>query len=67
MKVKCPIKNALRIGKKGQREKPRLLKIIFANIEDKAAVLRNKGQLRREGVPEYAKSIYITPDLTPTE
>jgi len=67
MNVKCSIKNALRIGKKGQREKPRLLKIMFTTIEEKGAVLRNKSQLRKDGVPEYAKNIYITPDLTPTE
>ena len=65
--VKCSIKNALRIGKRGQREKPRLLKITFASIEDKVAVLRNKSQLRGEGVSEYIQNIYITPDLTPTE
>jgi len=67
MNVKCSIKNALRIGKKGQREKPRLLKIMFATIEGKGAVLHNKSQLQKDGVPEYAKNIHITPDLTPTE
>ena len=67
LNTKCSIKNALRIGKKGQRQKPHLLKITFASIEDKTAVLRNKSQLRREDVSEYIKNIYITPDLTPTE
>ena len=59
----CPFKKR----KKGQRQKPRLLKITFASIEDKTAVLRNKSQLRREDVSEFIKNIYITPDLTPTE
>ena len=52
MSVKCSIKNASRIGKKGQSEKPRLLKVAFTSVEDKVAVLRNKSLLRREGVPE---------------
>ena len=67
MNVKCSIKNALRIGKKGQSEKPRLLKVTLTSVEDKVAVLLNKSLLRREGVPELARNVFITPDLTPTE
>jgi len=67
MNVKCSIKNALRIGKKGESEKPHLLKVTLTSVEDKVAVLRNKSLLCREGVPEFARNIYITPDLTPTE
>jgi len=59
--------NALRIGKKGQSKKPCLLKVTLTSVEDKVVVLRNKSLLRREGVPEFARNIYITPDLTPTE
>ena len=48
-------------------EKPRLLKVMFTSIEGKPAVLCNKNQLRKEGIPEYARNVYMTPDLTSTE
>ena len=67
MNVKCSIKNALRIGKKGQSDKPRLLKVTLTTVKDKVIILRNKSLLRREGVPEFARNIYITRELTPTE
>ena len=60
MNIKCPIKNALRIGKKGQSERPRLLKVALTSVEDKVAVLRNKSLLRREGIPEFAKNIHYS-------
>ena len=60
------MKNALRIGKKSQSEKPCLLKVTLTSAEDKVAVLRNKSLLQREGVPEFARNVFISPDLTPT-
>jgi len=48
-------------------EKPHLLKVTFISIEVKPAVLCNKSQLRKEGIPEHARNVYITLDLTPTE
>ena len=63
--VKCSVKNASRIGEKGQSGKPRLLKVTLTNVEDKVAVLCNKSLLQREGVPEFARNVYKTPDLTP--
>ena len=59
MSVKCSIKNALRIGKKGQSEKPYLLKVTLTSVKDKVAVLCNKSLLRREGVPEFVRNIYV--------
>ena len=65
--INCTITNALRLGKKTQSEKPRLLKITVSNVADKKAILRNKVQLCKESNPPHIKKIFVTPDLTPAE
>jgi len=65
--VKCSVTNAVRLGKRQQGGKPRLLKITLASIQEKKAILRNKLHLRKEDNPQEIKKIFITPDLTPSE
>ena len=65
--VKCSITNAVRLGKKLQGSKPRLLKITLASMQEKKSILRSKIHLRKEENPQEIKKIFITPDLTPAE
>ena len=59
------ISNAIRLGKKSDR--PRLLKISVATIQEKSTILRNCYKLRNNSNPESVKTIFATPDLTPLE
>ena len=65
--VKCSVTNAVRLGKRQQGAKPRLLKITLASTQEKNSILRNKIQLCKEDNPQEIKKIFITPDLTPVE
>ena len=40
--VKCSITNAVRLGKKLQGSKPRLLKFTLASMQEKKSILRSK-------------------------
>ena len=59
------ISNAIRLGKKSDR--PRLLKISVATIQEKSTILRNCYKLRNNSNPESVKTIFATSDLTPLE
>ena len=59
------ISNAIRLKKKSDR--PRLLKISVATIQEKSTILRNCYKLRNNSNPESVKTIFATPDLTPLE
>jgi len=65
--VKCSVANAMRLGKRQQGVKPRLLKVTLASIQEKKSILRNKIHLRKEDNPQEIKKIFNTPDLTPAE
>ena len=65
LELSASITNGVRIGKKGT--KPRLLKIIVGNMQEKITILRNKMKLRNENHSDYIKSIFITADFTPLE
>jgi len=59
------ISNAIRLGKKSDR--PRLLKVSVATIQEKSTILRNCYKLRNSKNPTYIQKIFSTPDLTPLE
>ena len=63
--VKATVHNALRLGKKGNKN--RLLKVTVNSDKEKAAVLRSCTRLRHESTPSNFRKIYITPDLTPQQ
>jgi len=65
LQVSVTITNAFCLGKK--YAKPRLLKISLSNKEEKIAILKSKIKLRSSKIPESARKLYITPDLTPLE
>ena len=62
------ITKCIRIEKKIDKpNKSRLLKIGVNTESIKRQILWNSAKLRDECCPDYMKSIFITPDLTPTE
>ena len=65
LSISSKVTNAIRLGQKGA--KPRLLKITLDSERSKALILKNCTKLRSSDIPEYLKSVYITPDLTPNE
>ena len=65
--IKCSVTNAVRLGKKLQGTKPRLLKITLATIQEKKSILCSKIHLRKEDNPQEIRKVFITPDLSPAE
>ena len=65
LSIPSNVTNAIQLGQKGA--KPRLLKITLDSERLKVLILKNCTKLRGEDMPEYLKSVYITPDLTPKE
>ena len=65
LSISSNVTNAIWLGQKGA--KPRLLKITLDSERSKALILKNCTKLRGADTPEYLKSVYITPDLTPKE
>ena len=59
------ISNAIRLGKKSDR--PQLLKISVALMQEKSAILRNCFKLKNSKNPAAIQKIFETPDLTPLE
>ena len=65
LSIPSNVTNAIRLGQKGA--KPNLLKITLDSERSKVLILKNCTKLRDTDSPEYLKSVYITPDLTPKE
>ena len=65
LSIPSNVTNAIRLGQKSA--KPRLLKITLDSERSKALILKNCTKLRGTDTPEYLKSVFITPDLTPKE
>ena len=65
LQVSPDITKVIRLGKKD--DKPRLLKVSVASIDQRSNILRNKVKFKQDSNPEHVKNIYISPDFTPLE
>ena len=44
-----------------------MLKLSLCNIQEKAAILKNKSKLRSPSNPQHIRNTFITPDFTSLE
>ena len=65
LQVSPDITKVIPLGKKS--DKPRLLKVSVASIDQRSNILRNKVKFKQDSNPEHVKNIYISPDFTPLE
>ena len=57
MGIKLNVTNALRIGKKGEKSEPRLLKVALVTENDKTLLLHNCTKLRSTNNPDNVRII----------